>query len=293
MPLLKSLSFRGLGLPFPGMEKAAQVAASAGFQALDLPIRDLYENGVSPTSVRNLLADHGLAIGACPFPLDWRTGESAYLQALNSLPAYIDYILILGVKNLYTRVSESVAAGDSAENTLAWHLLRLDKIAEMLHQNQLKLGFETVGVTSFRQGRPPLMPTLADVRHHLAPLFHEFPNTGLLVDAFHLHASGESLDEAITGFETRVIGVHVADLPRPTPPDEIIDNVRALPGTSGSVPVRQILDGLDSRQISAPVMVETVADIFAGKSLDHFEIGRQVAASLGRVFPSQKSSTSS
>lgn len=287
MPLLKSLSFRGLGLTFPGMETAAQVANAAGFDALDLPIRDLFENHISPTIVRNLLADHGLAIGACPFPLDWRSRESAYLQTLNSLPAYIDYISILGVKNLYTRVSESVSNEETPESTIAWHLHRLGKIAEMLHQNQLKLGFETVGVASFRQGRPPLMPTLADVRHHLSSLFHEFPNTGLLVDAFHLHASGESLEAAISGFENRVVGVHVADLPWPTPPDEIIDNLRSLPDTSGSVPVRQILAGLAARGISAPVMIETVANIFAEKSLDHFEIGRQVAASLGRVFPPQ------
>ncbi|MFM7594367.1 MAG: sugar phosphate isomerase/epimerase family protein [Isosphaeraceae bacterium] len=285
MPLQKSLSFRGLGLAFPGIDQAAKLAASAGFDALDLPVRDLYESHISPTHVRKLLASHALAIGACPFPLDWRSSESAFRHTIQNLPAYTDYALGMGIEKFYTRVSESVDTHETAENTIAWHLDRLGQIAELLQKNSLRLAFETVGVASFRQGRLPLMPTLTAVKHHLAPLFRSFPNTGLLVDAFHLHASAESLEAATGGFENRIFGVHVADLPGPTPPSQIIDNVRALPGTSSVVPVRAILAGLVSNCISAPVMVETVSNPLSHQGLTEVEIVGRVAASLRDVFP--------
>ena len=285
MPLIKSLSFRGLGLHFPGLEQAANLARKSGFDALDLPLRDLFELNIEPTTVHVILADHGLQSGACPFPFDWRSSNSHFQKTLELLPEFIDFLAKTGVRRLYTRVSESLADSESAEETLKWHGERLSRIAELLNPLGISLGLETVGVESYRQGKPPLMPNLSLVRLHLAELFRDYSNTGLLVDAFHLHASGEKIEAALCAFENRVIGVHVADLPIKTDRDKIIDHTRALPGTSDVVQVRHYLVEMQARCIDAPVMVETVRCDFAGIETDVAIIVANVADSLKKVFP--------
>jgi sugar phosphate isomerase/epimerase len=285
MPLIKSLSFRGLGLEFPGLSQAANLARQTGFQALDLPLRDLFEQKVNPTDINSIFVDNGLQAGACPFPFDWRSSKSHFQKTLELLPEFLDFLAKTGVRRLYTRVSESLADGQSAEDTVKWHFDRLSRIAQILSTDNIRLGLETVGVESFRQGNPPLMPTLSLIKLHLAYLFQIYPNTGLLVDSFHLHASGEKIEPALHGFENRVIGVHIADLPIKTDRKQIIDHIRALPGTTEAVPVRQHLLELQARGIDAPVMVETVCRDFAGTETDYAKIVALAANSCSKVFP--------
>ncbi|MEI8344984.1 MAG: TIM barrel protein, partial [Candidatus Omnitrophota bacterium] len=103
------------------------------------------------------------------------------------------------------------------------------------------------------------MASLESVRTNLADLFERHDSLGLLVDAFHLHAAQENLHQALGPMlQTRIVGIHLADLPVAVPLEQIIDNQRALPGTSSTVPVRKTLQELAQMGCDAPVMIETV-----------------------------------
>lgn len=256
--MYKSHSWRGLGMTAPDLEMWAQAASEVGFDAIDLPLRDLLEQGSPPEFVRDTLDSYGLSCGASPFPYGWRDSHAEFLSTIEKLGPFLEYTQKIGVERLYTRVEESVPIGQTRDQALVWHRERLDQIAEMVGKYHLRLGLETVGVISFRNGKEPLLANLKTVRHELADVMDRHLSLGLLVDAFHLHASNESLEDAIGPLQDRIIGVHVADLPTFVERENIIDDQRALPATSNTVPVMEILQGLASMNCSAPVMIETV-----------------------------------
>jgi len=254
-------SAHGIGIEMPGYVAGFRAISAAGFRRVDLRLRDLAESAIPSRSILAALADNGLTPGTCPFPVDWRDGRIGVGDVIEKLGPLIDYAVDIGIERLYARVCESVPDGRTAEETLDDHRQKLLAIANRLAKAQISLAIETVGVESFRGGRAPLLPTLADVRTRLSDCFAACPNLGLLVDAFHLHAAAESVAAAVGPAIDRVFGIHVADLPGTVRSrSEILDHERALPATTGQVPVRAILAELDRLGCPAgiPVIVETL-----------------------------------
>jgi len=285
--MFKSHSWRGLGMTAPDLEIWAQVASEVGFDAIDLPLRDLLEQGSPPEFVRNTLDSHGLLCGASPFPYGWRESHAEFLCTIEKLDPFLEYAQKIGVKRLYTRVEESVPIGQTRDEALVWHRERLDQVAEMVGKYHLSLGLETVGVISFRNGKEPLMANLKTLRHELAEIIDRHVSLGLMVDAFHLHASNESLEDAVGPLHDRIFGVHVADLPVFVERENIIDDQRALPATSNTVPVTEILRGLASMNCMAPVMIETVKCPKDLQGLQLREALELVMDSFKKVWPSE------
>lgn len=281
--MIPGFSASGLGIKLPEHDLGLPAIAAAGFRSVDLRIRDLVESHACAREFRRRLDDLGLVPGTCQFPLDWRHESIDFADMLRKLPPFLEFAVEIGVVNFYTRVTESVPEGSSADAIVRDHRRKLIAIARSLELFGVGLALETVGVESFRDGQPPLMASLAQVRDRLAECFQQCQNLGLLVDAFHLNAAGESVEEALGPFANRVFGVHVADLPRPVPKlCEIIDHERALPGTTSQVPVKRILAELRNAGCPArtPVIVETIRcpDLLAGASFD--KVVRAVFATL-------------
>jgi len=285
--MIPGFSAGGIGIRPPEADLGLPAIAAAGFRAVDLRIRDLVDSRMLPSEFRRRLDDLGLVPGTCQFPLEWRDESVNLSNLLRNLPAYLEFAAEIGVVNLYTRVTESVPEGDSADSVVREHQRKLVAISKAIGEYRIGLGLETVGVVSFRKGRPPLMASLAEVRARLADCFVECPNLGLLVDAFHLHAAGESVEDALGPFAARVFGVHVADLPLPIASTiDIVDHERALPGATGQVPVNRILERLRIAGCPGrtPVIVETIRcpDHLDGAPFDM--IAQAVFASLDATF---------
>lgn len=281
--MIPGFSAGGLGIKLPEPDFGLPAIAAAGFRAIDLRIRDLFESRTPARELRRRLDDVGLVPGTCQFPLDWRHETANEAELIRALPPYLEFAAEIGVVNFYTRVSESVPEGASADAIVRDHRRKITAIANALEEYGIGLALETVGVESFRNGQPALMASLAQVRDRLAVCFEDCPQLGLLVDAFHLHAAGESVEEALGPFASRVLGVHVADLPGPVRNlSEIIDHDRALPGFTGQVPVNRILAALRNAGCPerTPVIVETIRcpDPFTGASFE--TIVRNVFATL-------------
>lgn len=259
--MIPGFSASGLGLKLPEPAFGLHVIAAAGFRAVDLRIRDLVESRMPALELKRRLDDLGLIPGTCQFPLDWRHETVDFAELLWLLPTFLEFAASIGVVNFYTRVTESVPDNSSADSILIDHRRKLVAIAKAIEEFGIGLALETVGVESFRNGRMPLMASLGQVRNRLSECFDECPNLGLLVDAFHLHAAGESVEKALGPFASRVFGVHVADLPGPVKNlSEIVDDERALPGITGQVCVKRILQLLRDAgcPLNTPVIVETI-----------------------------------
>src|SRR6266404_4575571 len=81
-----------------------ELASRAGFDGVDLMVRDLVEAGDDPRALRALMDDRGLRAGAWPLPIDWRGDAGTFAEGLARLPRYAAAAEALGLSRTGTWV---------------------------------------------------------------------------------------------------------------------------------------------------------------------------------------------
>ncbi len=287
--MFSSFNARAVGLSGLSAEETVDLAAGAGFEGVDLLVRDLVLSGVDPRAIRSRMDDLGLKGGAFPFPIDWRGDEASFRLDLEGLGPVLEAASVLGLSTTGTWVMPELPApeADRAE-VAALHVRRLGTLARLLDAHGIKLGLEVIGVESFRTGRgEPFVARLADLDRELEGIWGEAPNLGILLDAFHLYAADEPVEAGLAWGIGRVCWVHVADLPPDGPIDrsKIVDANRGLPGEVGAVDVRGFLARLASEGYEGPVTVEPLANCRALAGLGPRAVADRVKRSLDSVWP--------
>ncbi len=240
--MFTSFNARAMGLDLSA-EQTLDVASVAGFDGVDLLVRDLVGRGEDPATVRARMDDLGLRGGAWPLPVDWRGDAERFARDLARLPKLAEAARLMGLLRTGTWVMpESPDRPEGDDPTViaahrgalvAFHVERLGAIARILAEHESRLGLEVIGVQKSRTGRGvPFVRRFADLDHVLGALWSESPSFGILVDGFHLYAAGEAFAAGLAWGVERVVWVHVADLPRSALPDRahILDSERGLPG---------------------------------------------------------------
>jgi sugar phosphate isomerase/epimerase len=239
---------------------------------------------------------HGLTGGSWPLPVDWRGDCESFARDLQSLPRFADTAATLGLFRTGTWILPAAPASTDREadpdSTLAslaaWHIERLGAIARVLDRFGVRLGLEVIGVASARPLRAlPFVHRLADFDRRLGSLWQSSPNLGLIVDAFHLYAAGESVEAGLVWGVERIVAVHVADLPAGAVPDRaaIQDQHRGLPGENGAVDCRRVLSRLAEHGYQGPVTAEPLGHCRSLAGLTLEATARRVAAALRAVWP--------
>lgn len=134
-----SWNARAVGLGLTAGE-TVEVAAQAGFDAVDLLLRDLVESRVDPQSVRGRMDELGLRGGAWSLPVHWRGNPEQFAEDLRDLPRYARAAATLGLQRTGTWVLPETAptffpgseGDDLLRRTVRLHVERLGKIAEIL-----------------------------------------------------------------------------------------------------------------------------------------------------------------
>ena len=109
------------------------------------------------------------------------------------------------------------------------------------------------------------------------------PNVGLLLDCWHWYTSGGTLDELGRLEPERVVYVHVNDAPTGIPVDEQVDNVRALPGETGVIPIAPFLGALREIGYDGPVVPEPFKRELADLPSDEERL-KAAGASMQQIF---------
>jgi sugar phosphate isomerase/epimerase len=286
-------SGRALGLDLAA-DEAIDLAVAAGFDAVDLPIRDLVRAGTSLDGLRARIDHHGLRGGTWPLPVDWRHGPDAFARDLERLDGYAGAAARLGLTRTGTWVlPETTASPDDPDAhraaTGAWHVARLGAIANIVGRHGIRLGLEVIGVASSRPGRGmPFVHRLAHLDRWLGALLTGAPNVGIVLDAFHLYAAGENLAAALAWGVERLVAIHVADLPAGAEPDPLAmhDGHRGVPGEHGAIDSRALLARLAAHGYDGPVIAEPMAGCRSLVGLTARQRAGYVAAALQSVWPS-------
>jgi sugar phosphate isomerase/epimerase len=152
----------------------------------------------------------------------------------------------------------------------------------------MRIGLEAIGVERFRSGRTaPFITRLGDLGPVLHPLESDHANVGLLLDTFHLYASGERPEDAIAGRVASIVWVHVADLPAGASGERAVieDHERGLPGEHGAIDNRGILRALREGGYDGPVTAEPLARCRSLAGLDARAAAEVVARAMRSVWP--------
>jgi sugar phosphate isomerase/epimerase len=81
-------------------------------------------------------------------------------------------------------------------------------------------------------------------------------NVGLLLDVWHCYTAHVTLDDLKQLSKEDVVYVHINDAPAGIDTDDQIDNVRALPGETGVIPLPEIVGILNDIGYDGPVTPE-------------------------------------
>ena len=287
--MFTSFNARAVGLPSLPAREAVDLAARAGFEGVDLMVRDLVRAGDDPATLRARMDDRGIRGGAFPMPVAWRGDEADFRRDLAELPGLARVAATLGLLRTATWVLPETPARDSDRREVAaLHVRRLGAIARILDDHGIRLGLEVIGVESSRGGQGvPFVTRMADLDRELGAIWAESPEIGLLIDAFHLYAADEPIDAALARGVGRVVWVHVADLPPGASRDRsrIIDAERGLPGENGAVDSAALLARLAREGYEGPVTAEPLGRCACLLGLEPGEVASRVRASLARVWP--------
>jgi sugar phosphate isomerase/epimerase len=211
----------------------ARIAARTGYAGIDWPFGPARAAGVEAT--RALLAELKIraTIVNLPMkePLD--TDESAFKSQLPKLAEDAAFSQAIGCRN-FQFVLRPTTGGASKEER--WKVVRdrFAAIGEVLAKHDMRLGLEFLGPLVFRKRQTPgstappveFVWTLPET---LKLCTDSAPNIGVTLDAWHWYHSGGTVADVTAAPAARIVHVHVSDA-RTMPPEEVLDNMRLLPG---------------------------------------------------------------
>lgn len=227
--------------------ESAQLAGAAGYDAVDIDLRDVAGEPVA--ALRDVLDGAGVVAATAQLPVEFRRDEETFRRDAANLPALAALAADLGITTLYRSIpASSDTPPDDLRRTLK---RRLAACLPVLRENGLSLAIEPIAPLHLRQeGRYRFAWRLRDA----AALAEEIgPGTGVLADAWHWHHARETAAE-LAALGGRILHVHVADAPD-VPPEAIRDEERLLPG-AGVVDFAAFAAGLEAAGYSGFVSPE-------------------------------------
>jgi sugar phosphate isomerase/epimerase len=254
--MLKCLNPSAIGIRNASLEQTLDLARGAGFDAIDFSIAEISRvvNTSGIESVKGMFKSAGVGLGCWGLPVQWRAEEPQYREQLAALPE----LAALGVALGSNRANSGFASWSDTrpfDENLAWHVERLRPVAEALAKAGCRLGLEFLGPKHFRAGKKyEFVYNLSGALDLAARV--GTGNIGLLLDAWHVYASGDTTAalDRLTG--TDVVTVHVNDAPAGIAVEDQRDNVRCLPMESGVIDLVGFMGALKRIRFDGPVIVE-------------------------------------
>jgi 2-keto-myo-inositol isomerase len=263
---LNTSTIRGQKL---GLEKEIDVAAEAGYSAMEPWVQTLQEyvrGGGRLSDIRQRVADRGLTVeNAISFSRWVAEDEGVRTQAIEQVKGEMDLLAQIGGKRI-------AAPPLGAMNDPA---LDLTKAAER-YRVLLELGDKT-GVTPILElwGGSKCLHRLGECLFVIAESGH--PKACLLGDVYHIYKGGSDFN-GLRVFSAAALPVmHMNDYPADPPREKATDRDRIMPG-DGIAPLPQILRTLADHGGETVLSLELFSPVYWQK--DALEVARTGLAKI-------------
>ncbi len=237
----------------------ARLAARLGYGGIDWSLGPAKQAGVDAT--RALFAELKLKPTVVNLPLQGPLNgdDASFREKLPALAEDAAFISAVGGRNLMMVLSPSSPRPRDEQRKLV--VDRMKAVAEVLAKSNLRLGFEFLGPLCMRMGNcggggggrrgaapaagpaaPAAAPSVPPLPVPAAPtpfiwtlpetvaLAEDIgPNVGAVLDVWHWHHSGGTVQDILATDKARIVHVHLSDA-REMPPEQVRDNMRLMPG---------------------------------------------------------------
>ncbi len=218
-----------------GWPEQARLAARVGYKGIDWAFGPAKTAGV--TATRALLAELAIAPTIVNLPMADLFGpdDAAFDAQLPTLAEDAAFCQAIGCHRFQFVLGPTTPSRQPRAERWTHVQQRLSAVASVLARHDMRLGLEFLGPLVFRMRRGsdttaalpvPFVWTLKDT---LALGEASGPNVGVTLDAWHWHHSGGTVDDIRSASVSRIVHVHVSDA-RAMPPEQVIDDMRLLPG---------------------------------------------------------------
>jgi sugar phosphate isomerase/epimerase len=276
---LNAGAIRVNGGPLPDLVARAK---SAGFKGVEISITeaaDLIDRQGLPF-VRDLFAQAGVVPAGWGLPTDWRKDDATFAGGLAALPRLARAAAALECRRTATWI---LSWDDHRTFPEAWtfHVDRFRAMAKVLADHGCSVGLEFLGPRTLYAGKAH---EFIHTMEKMLEMCDEIgPNAGLLLDSWHWHASGGTVEAIRKTTPERIVYVHVNDAPMGVAVADLIDNTRCLPGETGVIDITGFLRALDGIGYRGPVVAEPFKKELADLPSDDARMAA-VAASLAAIF---------
>ncbi|MBV7339722.1 sugar phosphate isomerase/epimerase [Chloroflexi bacterium TSY] len=252
--MFKNLWPGAIGIREISLPESIQLAKQTGFAGIDFNIREAaaLADEHSVAYVSDLFKEAEIEPALWSLPVAWSRDQ--WQDDLKELPRFAALGRELGSLRTTTACSPSSDQRPFDEN-YAWHIERLRPIAEVLRDHGIRFGLEFLGPQHMR---PPERHTFIYTLEGMLALLESIgtDNLGLMLDIFHLCASGGSVDDLDDLSADDIVTVHVNDVARGLSLAEYQDLDRGLPMEKGGLPLREFMQKLVKIGYEGPITCE-------------------------------------
>lgn len=238
------------------LREGLALAERHGFGGFDAQLNAIHEEVTAhgAESLRYLYIQHGLRIGAWNLPfMPYRVSEEEWKQWLEKLPPLLASASSFGARRAGMWILPGSDELDHEAN-FEFHVQRFQPIARLLADHNIRLGLEFIGPqTSFDRFKYPFVRSVGSTLE-LAKAMGS--NVGLLLDAWHWHTAGGTRDDLKPLTRDNLVHIHVDDAPDGIPINELVDNRRRLPCTTGVIDIDGFMQALANAGYEGPVTAE-------------------------------------
>jgi len=254
--MFASLNPGHVGIKNLSFEEGLALAERHGFGGYDAQLAPLHEQVTrhGADAVRALYFQHGLSIGAWNLPfMPYRVTEAEWRTEIAKLPPQLASVAALGARRAGMWIMPGSDERAYDEN-FAFHVARFQPIARLLADHGVRLGLEFIGpLTSQKKFKHPFVRSVREILELGRAIG---PNCGVLIDAWHWHCAGGTRDDLRVLTRELVVHVHIDDAPAGIPRDELVDNRRKLPCTTGVIDIDGFMQALANADYDGPVTAE-------------------------------------
>ena len=207
-------------VPWP---EFARLAQQTGYLGVDVNTSKAMEAGAEAT--RRLLAETRLRPAIASLPVEFKKTEEEFHSGMSQLAKAAQFAAEIGCPRMGTWLLPSSPTPKAELRKL--YVDRLGAICKVLAHSQVRLAIEFVSPVHLRKMHPHEFIYRMDEMVELAK--DAGANAGVMLDSWHWHHAGSTIQDILNAGKDRIVHVQVADAPK-LPPEQIKDGERLMPG---------------------------------------------------------------
>ena len=243
-----------LGFGDLSFDERLRIAKDCGYGGTDVPI-DSVKCLSDAQELARRFETAGLKMGLFWLPCDLSSADDAsFEKCVKRLEDVAPFLGAVGICKTYCHIWPGADERPFDDNW-KWHMTRLRRVGEIFRPHGMQFGLEFLGPHHLWKGKKhEFIHSMEGALRMIDELGEPF---GLVFDTFHWYCSGGTLEGLVQKLRgVPIVNVHLNDAVPGRPAEEQLDWERQLPGETGVIPLREILEVFEELHYKGPAIVE-------------------------------------